>query len=163
MKYGALIRQESGRLKELVEQVLSFAGSQAGRMTQETQPLAVERSIEASVEASRTVIEGGHFVLEKNIAPELAADCGRRARPAACGAEPAHQCGQVRRKRRTQLDRGFGGRDHEGGAAMIEIRVADRGPGIPAEEQTQIFDPFLPRQTRDSGPGARHRAWGLPW
>jgi signal transduction histidine kinase len=25
---------------------------------------------------------------------------------------------------------------------VIEIRVADRGPGIPSEEQRHIFDPF---------------------
>jgi len=26
---------------------------------------------------------------------------------------------------------------------MVEIRVADRGPGIPVEEQKHIFDPFF--------------------
>ena len=26
---------------------------------------------------------------------------------------------------------------------MVEIRVADRGPGIPVDEQKQIFDPFF--------------------
>ena len=26
---------------------------------------------------------------------------------------------------------------------MVEIRVADRGPGISAEEQEHIFDPFF--------------------
>src|SRR5258706_16336912 len=29
------------------------------------------------------------------------------------------------------------------GAAAVEIRVADRGPGIPEDEQEQIFDPFF--------------------
>lgn len=29
------------------------------------------------------------------------------------------------------------------GAAWIEISVADRGPGIPGEEQEKIFDPFF--------------------
>ena len=54
VKYGALIRQESGRLKDLVEQVLSFAGAKAGQMTQEIQPLAVEDLIDASVEAQQS-------------------------------------------------------------------------------------------------------------
>ena len=31
----------------------------------------------------------------------------------------------------------------ERGASAVEIRVADRGPGIPREEQTRIFDPFF--------------------
>jgi signal transduction histidine kinase len=26
---------------------------------------------------------------------------------------------------------------------MVEIRVADRGPGIPKEEQKRVFDPFF--------------------
>jgi signal transduction histidine kinase len=30
-----------------------------------------------------------------------------------------------------------------GGPAAIEIRVADRGPGIPAEEREYVFDPFF--------------------
>jgi signal transduction histidine kinase len=31
----------------------------------------------------------------------------------------------------------------ERGGSAVEIRVADRGPGIPREEQTRIFDPFF--------------------
>ncbi len=37
---------------------------------------------------------------------------------------------------------------------MLEIRVMDRGPGIPAEEQPQIFDPFFrgePSRSRETG------------
>jgi signal transduction histidine kinase len=141
VKYGALIRQESGRLKELVEQVLSFAGSQAGRMTQETQPLAVENLIEASLESSKPVIEAGHFEVDKEITPGLPLIAGdARALQHAIqnlltnavkyGGGEANWIGISARLAKA-----------DGGEA-IEIRVADHGPGIPAEEQRHIFDPF---------------------
>lgn len=141
VKYGALIRQESGRLKDLVEQVLSFAGSKAGRMTQDIQPLAVEDLIEASVEASRAVLDSGHFVVEKSIAPSL---------PLIAGDSRALQHA-VQNLLTNAVKYGAGESNWigvsaqqamAGGEPVIEIRVADRGAGIPAEEQRHIFDPF---------------------
>ncbi|MDE3166807.1 MAG: HAMP domain-containing histidine kinase, partial [Acidobacteriota bacterium] len=140
-KYGALIRQESGRLKEMVEQVLTFAGSQAGSITREVQPLAVEDIIEASLESSRTVIESAHFAVEKEIAPDL---------PLIAGDARALQHA-IQNLLTNAVKYGKGERnwigiraalDPDGSQPRIEIRVADRGPGIPAEEQRQIFDPF---------------------
>jgi hypothetical protein len=40
-KYGVLIQQESGRLKDLVEQVLRFSGATAGRVIQNPEPLSI--------------------------------------------------------------------------------------------------------------------------
>jgi signal transduction histidine kinase len=140
-KYGALIRQESGRLKELVEQVLSFAGSNAARMTQETQPLAVADLLDASIESSRAVLEGGHFAVEKDIAPGL---------PLIAGDSRALQHA-VQNLLGNAVKYGAGAMNWIGlsareatvdGQQVIEIRVADRGPGIPADEQRHIFDPF---------------------
>ena len=37
----------------------------------------------------------------------------------------------------------FASRVADGDRPEVEIRVVDRGPGIPAEEQRQIFDPFF--------------------
>jgi signal transduction histidine kinase len=140
-KYGALIRQESGRLKELVEQVLSFAGSNAARMTQETQPLAVADLLDASVEACRAVLESGHFVLERDIAPGL---------PLIAGDSRALQHA-VQNLLGNAVKYGGGATNWIGlfareatldGQQVIEIRVADHGRGIPADEQRHIFDPF---------------------
>ena len=40
-RYGVLIQQESGRLKDLVEQVLRFSSATAGRVIQNPEPLSI--------------------------------------------------------------------------------------------------------------------------
>ena len=57
-------------------------------------------------------------------------------------AEPAGQRGEVRRRGR-QLDRHRRGGTGDRRRSGVEIRVTDHGPGIPAEEQAHIFDPFF--------------------
>ncbi len=140
-RYGALIQRESGRLKELVEQVLQFSGAQAGaRVIQETEPLSVDRIIDETVEASRGVIQDSHCTIEKHIEPEL-------PRIMADATALKHALENLLNN---AVKYGAGGgwigisAQSVGGAspAQVEIRVADRGPGIPAEEQEHIFDPF---------------------
>ena len=75
-RYGEMIQKESGRLKDLVEQVLRFASAGAGRVIQEPTPLSVEAVIEDSVEASRAVLQAAHCTVEKKIEPELPAIMG---------------------------------------------------------------------------------------
>ncbi|MEO3388331.1 HAMP domain-containing sensor histidine kinase [Mesorhizobium sp. CAU 1741] len=40
---------------------------------------------------------------------------------------------------------------------MVELRICDRGPGIPAAEGERVFEPFY----RPSGHGEGHGGWGL--
>ncbi len=141
-RYGALIQQESGRLKELVENVLQFASARAGRVIQDREPLSVESVIEQAVESSKLVIAGAQCVVEKTIAPDLPRILGdpvalRQAvanlvgNAAKYGAAENHWIGI------------FANPVGENGNRGVEICVADRGPGIPVEEQGQIFDPFF--------------------
>jgi signal transduction histidine kinase len=141
-RYGALIQQESGRLKDLVEQVLRFAGANAGHVIHERQPLAVETLIDEAILASQPVIHGAGCVVEKRVDANL---------PAILGDPVA-----LRHALQNLLNNAskYGSGEHRwigvaassaGGAEQpaVEIRVSDRGPGIPPEEQRQVFDPFF--------------------
>jgi signal transduction histidine kinase len=134
-QYGVLIQRESGRLKEMVEQVLQFSGAKAGWVIQKPEPLSVETVIEAAIQESRCVVE-------KNIDPELPPILGDPvalqhalqnllSNAAKYGAEGGNWIGV------------FASQTRDKEQAMVEIRVADRGPGIPEDEQKHIFEPFF--------------------
>ena len=141
-KYGELIQQESGRLKELVEQVLRFAGAKAGRVIREAEPLSMEDLIEETVKSSRPAIEDARCVVEKNIEPGLPLILGdstalKHALENLLSNAVKYATSETKwigisALKTTDKDR-----------STVEIRVADRGPGIPADEQGHIFDPFF--------------------
>ena len=141
-RYGALIRQESGRLKQLVEQILDFASAQAGRVTDKLELLSVPAVIEEALLSSKSVLDAYHCVVEKTIQPDL---------PPILGDPLALQrvfqnllCNAAKYGTGTSHWVGLSARSiHASGRACVEIRVADRGPGIPAQEQKHIFDPFF--------------------
>ena len=141
-KYGALIQRESGRLAEMVDQVMQFASSEAGRSAQEREHLSIEAVLEEAIESSKAVIEASQCVVEKTIDPELPLILGdpaalRRAfenllsNAAKHGSERARWIGVS-----ASLIRG---KEQD----AVEVRVGDRGPGIPTDEQRHIFDPFF--------------------
>jgi signal transduction histidine kinase len=140
-RYGEMIQHESGRLRDLVEQVLRFASANAGRVIQTKSPLAARKLIEDTLEASRCSIQAAHFTVEQKIEdelPEILADPlalrhalqNLLANAVKYGAQDEPWIGIAASK----VENGRG--------PAVEIRVADRGPGIPEEEQKHIFDAF---------------------
>jgi len=138
-RYGALIQDEIEKLAVLVEQILRYGSSRSGRIIREREPVSMELLIEESVRSSRV---GPDLVLEKHLAPGL---------PMVLADEQA-----LKHALRNLIDNavkyGTEGNnwigifactvEDEHGQA-VEFRVADRGPGIPLEEQPHIFDPFF--------------------
>ena len=134
-RYGVLIQRESGRLKELVEQVMQFAGAKAGWVIQEPEPLPVEAVIEAAIAESQCAVEkkidpGLPPVLSDPVTLQHALQnlIGNAAK---YGTDGGNWIGV------------FASQTRDKDRAVVEIRVADRGPGIPLDEQQHIFEPFF--------------------
>ena len=141
-RYGELIQKEAQKLTALVEQVLKFAGAKAGHIIRQREQLSVESLIEESLQSSKAVLDEARCVVEKHIEPGLPSVFGD---PVALK-QVIENLLQNAAKYGADGERWIGvsassAANREG--SLLEIRVSDRGPGIPAEEQAQIFEPFF--------------------
>ena len=141
-RYGALIREQAEKLSALVEQVLRYGNARAGRVLQKREPLAVEQLIEAGLLAASNATHTKDLVVDKRIGPDLPLILADREsmqhalqnlfeNAMKYGAPGGHWIGISATPSKN------------GGPPAVEIRVADRGPGIPAEEREYVFDPFF--------------------
>ena len=145
VRYGTLIRQEAEKLSALVEQVLRYGNVRAGRTLQSRHALSVPQRIEASLLAARNTYPLKNLVIERSIEPDL---------PLVLADEESMQHALQNlfdNAIKYGTPGGEGGdwigisatASRNGGAPGVEIRVADRGPGVPAGEIESLFDPFF--------------------
>ena len=137
-RYGTLIQAEAEKLGELVDQVVRFASSKTGELIQQRGPVAVETLIEDALEAARPALNQARADVHVDIAPGLPLIL---ADPIALKYAIRNLLSNAA-KYGTESDRWIGvsaSRVED----EVEIRVADRGPGIPAEEKARIFEPFF--------------------
>lgn len=141
-RYGTLIRQESEKLTAIVEQVLQFASAKRGRVIRERESVSVESLIDDSLQSSRGILEHSLCQVDKEIEPGL---------PLVLGDSMALRQA-VQNLIHNAVKYGIDGSNWIGVFAravpgpdgpMVEIQVADRGPGIPRDEQRHIFDAFF--------------------
>ncbi len=141
-RYGELIQRESARLRELVEQILQFASARAGMVIRERAAVDVPEMIKAASQEVHSMMEQRGCVLEQNVDPSLPAILGDStalkqaianllSNAAKYGGGENHWVGL------------FASKSRENGRDVVEIRVLDRGPGIPDDEQGRIFEPFF--------------------
>ena len=135
-KYGDLVRVEGRRLSEMVEQILELAGIQSGQRSFALRPVPLVPILHDVVRSSATLIEDAGVHVEFDIPDTL---------PPVLGEEAA-----LRRVFQNLIGnaikygasgRWVGIKAHPAGREIV-VTVADRGIGIPAAEQTRIFEPF---------------------
>ncbi|MEO5913944.1 MAG: HAMP domain-containing sensor histidine kinase [Luteolibacter sp.] len=149
-RYSGLILEHAESLGEMVEQVLDFSGGQKAR---DQVPVELDKVIRDAV----LTVKGDAKFSSCEIDLKLPS-----ALPTVTG-DPA----SLRRALQNLIENaakhgGVGGWIGVSASALagrVEIQVADRGPGIPADEQREIFNPFYrgsiarEKQVRGSGLG----------
>ena len=140
-RYGAMIQQESARLKDLVEQVLQFASVKAGQVLPKSEPVSVETMIEETIESTKSVMQAANCNLESTLQPELPLIMGDRIALKHALQNLLSNAAKYGRNGENWI--GISACESAAPSKhMVEIRVTDHGQGIPAEEHKKIFEPF---------------------
>ncbi|HEX4167675.1 MAG TPA: HAMP domain-containing sensor histidine kinase [Bryobacteraceae bacterium] len=137
-QYGELINQQSRRLNDMVEQALQYAGIHSGLRRPARNEIDLGRLIQEAVEARSEELARNGFAVEMALSADLPPVVGdtsllRTAFDNLLSNALKHAHGghwiQV-------------GAQHDVSEKEVRISVEDRGAGIDAEDQAEIFEPF---------------------
>ncbi len=151
-RYARLILRNAEALAALVENVLAFSASMHSGAQASLQPVPVKELLDRTAAAALPEIEQAGCRLEVTVAPGLPPILGDAA-----ALERA-----FRNLISNAVNHAAQGRWIGVSAAAcaegVEVRVCDRGPGIPSEERRRIFEPFYRGEKTRAG---RIRGTGL--
>lgn len=136
VRYGTLIRQESRRLTEMVEQILEFAGTQAKRSYYELQPTDLKQVIADALDAP--LLTEQRFAVEMELPatlPTVQADAAALRRALQNLVNNAVKYSGESHWLKLQAHPAQTGN-------AVQITIHDRGLGIPAAELPHVFEPF---------------------
>lgn len=139
-RYGSLIAREGRRLTEMVEQVMEFAGMQAGRTAREGVPTAMADVVREALKALDPVAREAGVVVEARGGEDVPLVWGDRhalVRAVQNLVGNAIKYGGEAKWVGVEIDVRAGRSGRE-----VVVAVHDRGPGIPAAERRRIFEPF---------------------
>jgi signal transduction histidine kinase len=137
-----IIDEEAQRLTYLVENVLAFSRSEHGRIAVTVEPVAMDREIEAAVDAFAPLARVRRAKIRSNIERGLVARVDPRAlRQIVLNLlDNAVKYGPLGQTVTVLLN---------GTDAKVLVAVEDRGPGVPRSEREQIWEPYY-RLTRET-------------
>ena len=139
-EYGRLIRDQGRRLSEMVEQSLLFSALRSGKSTFNIESVDVAEIIAETIDEARPAIEQAGFELQQFVERELPpvrADRKALRHSLENLVNNAVKYGAAGRWLKIEAaDVGTNG------AREVQIRVSDRGIGIPPQETKNIFEAF---------------------
>ena len=138
--YSQLIIQHANQLKAMVEQVLAFAGAKKRLAGATHQSVPIGQILGEAVAAVSQDIESADCKVDLEFPPNLPPVRGDAL---ALGRLFQNLISNAAKHGAEGKWIGISARSIEGGEPMVEVQVADRGPGVPKQEQARIFEPFV--------------------
>lgn len=135
-RYGTIIRNEGRRLSEMVEKILDFAGIQSQRKNYELRPTDVSEVVKAAIEESAGLLNSTGFQVATEIpagSTQILADPSALKSAIQNLISNAVKYSNGNKWIRLIVER------HED---SVEVRIQDRGIGIPPSDLPHIFEPF---------------------
>jgi two-component system sensor histidine kinase KdpD len=138
------IDQEAGRLNRVVGNLMDVARMRSGAVVPSKTPVAFDEVVEGVVAQSETVLKDHDVrLLLREDLPTVAVDVGLLDQALTNVLENAARFTPPGRRIDVSVARW-----HDG----VQVRVADRGPGVPPAERERVFEPFV-RGDGSSGTG----------
>jgi signal transduction histidine kinase len=139
-EYGGLIRREARHLTDMLERIIQFSRFQSGHLHLDLTPTEVPPLVTGAVDSFRSEIVENDITLEQEFESDLPlvlanAEALRSALRNLIS--NAIKYGETGRWLRVEAGRATSGR-----GKTVRISVRDRGNGVPAREQSKIFQPF---------------------
>lgn len=140
-RYGELVRDQGRRLSDMVEQTLQLAGLESGTRSLHIEKLDPAAAVRTALDQAQPMIEQAEFTLERDDQRQLpAVDADQMAvqQILANLLSNAVKYGEPGRWVRVETELVSNGSKPE-----VQVRVRDRGLGIPANEAGSIFDAYF--------------------
>ena len=138
-KYGALVRGESRRLTEMVEQILEYAGIHSGQRTFAPAPVRVDALIGGVLRASGTLIDAAGIAVQVDIPSDLPPVNGDEA---ALARVFQNLLGNAIKYGAEGKWIGISASRAGRAGDVVGVSVSDRGIGIAPADHDRIFEPF---------------------
>ena len=135
-RYGGMIEKEGGRLADLVEQVLAFAGMQSARDTYDMVELSLPAVLDEVILDHQVVLSESSFQVDIAVPKQLPLIWADRA---ALKKVMANLIANAVKYARND-PRLFIRATEEG--RFVSLEIEDRGPGVNGEDLPHIFEPF---------------------
>ncbi len=149
-RFATIIQREAQRLTQLVESVLAFSRTEAGRTDLKATTVDLGAEVRDAVESFRPILAGAAVRLDHDVRASVAI----HADPSAVRQIVVNLLDNAV-KYGPHGQRIVVGVDREGSSALLT--VADEGPGIPSQDRERVFEPFVRLPAR----GARIAGTGI--